>query len=171
MRFSKSTFHFHSVKGKQRTVRSGFRFRGFSSRGDWGSRWLADWRELQTGAQAHSGIAFNEFGVPYSAAQAVRLAQDVFTPAPGQEVCELSSYSFRRVAPTYAQLAGWSPDNQLALGDWQDKGKRSQQENSMALHYSSARFTTSQCGGSISSVLRWEGFRALNRGMLSHSRH
>ena len=146
MRLSKSTFHFHCIKGKQRTVRSGFDFAvpGFFISGwDWGSRWLAEWKELPSGAQAHSGIAFNEFGVPYTTAQAIKLAQDVFTPALGFGASDLSSYSFRRLGPTYAQLAGWSPESQLALGDWQDKGRVGQQQNSMALHYSSARYTTS----------------------------
>ena len=90
MRLSKSTFHFHCIKGKQRTVRSGFDFAvpGFFISGwDWGSRWLAEWKELPSGAhQAHSGIAFNEFGVPYTTAQAIKLAQDVFTPA-GRVTC------------------------------------------------------------------------------------
>ena len=67
MRLSKSTFHFHCVKGKQHKVRSGFDFAvpGFFISGwDWGSRWLADWRALPSGAQANSGIAFNQCLTP-----------------------------------------------------------------------------------------------------------
>ena len=55
----------------------------------------------------------------------------------------LTSYSFRRVGPTYATLAGWTPQNQLALGDWQDKTQAREQGNTMPLRYSGSRYTTS----------------------------
>ena len=92
-------------------------------------------------ARAASGLNFFEHGVPFSTPQTVRIAQDRFTPILGGSVASL--YSFRRVGPTYATLAGWTPQNQLALGDWQDKTRVREQGNTMPLRYSGSRYTTS----------------------------
>ena len=107
------------------------------------SRWPEEWRALPPSARAASGLNLSEHGVPCSTPQTVRIAQDLFTPILGDSVASLTSYSFRRVGPTYATLAGWTPQNQLALGDWQDKTRVREQGNTMPLRYSGSRYTTS----------------------------
>ena len=123
-RLSRSTFHFHCGRGKQKGNRHGFDFAipgHFMSGWDWASRWLEEWQDLPASKRATSGLNFSEHGVPYTTPQTVRIAQDLFTPLLGGLVASLTSYSFRRVGPTYATLAGWTPQNQLALG----RGQRS----------------------------------------------
>ena len=145
-RLSRSTFHFHCGRGKQKGNRHGFDFAipvHLMSGWDWASRWLEDWQDLPASKRATSGLNFSEHGVPYTTPQTVRIAQDLFTPLLGGSVAALTSYSFRRVGPTDATLAGWTPQNQLALGDWQDKTRAKGQGNTMPLRYSGTRYTTS----------------------------
>ena len=145
-RLSRSTFHFHCGRGKQKGNRHGFDFAipgHLMSGWDWASRWLEDWQDLPASKRATSRLNFSEHGVPYTTPQTVRIAQDLFTPLLGGSVAALTSYSFRRVGPTYATLAGWTPQNQLALGDWQDKTRAKEQGNTMPLRYSGTRYTTS----------------------------
>ena len=118
-RLCRFSFHFHCGRGKQKGNRHGFDFAipgHLKSGWDWSSRWLEEWRALPPSARAASGLNFSEHGVPFSTPQTIRIAQDLFTPILGS-VASLTSYSFRRVGPTYATLAGWTPQNQLALGD------------------------------------------------------
>ena len=145
-RLARSTFHFDCGRGKQKGNRHGFDFAipGYLMSGwDWASRWLEDWQDLPASKRATSGLNFSEHGVPYTTPQTVRIAQDLFTPLLGGSVAALTSYSFRRVGPTYVTLAGWTPQNQLALGDWQDKTRAKEQGNTMPLRYSGTRYTTS----------------------------
>eukprot|EP00439_Symbiodinium_sp_Y106_P021239 s10437_g2.t1 len=144
-RLSRSSFHFHCGRGKQKGNCHGFDFAipgHFMSGWDWASRWLEEWQDLPASKRATSGLNFSEHGGPYTTPQTVRIAQDLFTPLLGGSVASLTSYSFRRVGPTYATLAG-TPQNQLALGDWQDKTRAKEQGNTMPLRYSGTRYTTS----------------------------
>ncbi|CAE7396468.1 unnamed protein product [Symbiodinium sp. CCMP2592] len=81
---------------------------------------LQDWRALPVLSRQNAGINFNEFGA-----------------------AQVSTYSFRRVGPSFATLAGWSPQQQLSLGDWQDGTRLRQEGNSMPLRYASTRYTAS----------------------------
>ncbi|CAE7363164.1 unnamed protein product, partial [Symbiodinium sp. CCMP2592] len=145
-RLSRSTFHFHCSKGKQRGNRNGFDYAVpsyFMSGWDWSTRWLEDWRALPVLSRQNAGINFNEFGRPYSTPQTVKLAQDLYTPLLAAGAAQVSTYSFRRVGPSFATLAGWSPQQQLSLGDWQDATRLRQEGNSMPLRYASTRYTAS----------------------------
>ena len=146
MRLSRSTFHFHCSRGKQRGNRAGFDFAVpavFCSGWPWARLWLKSWQALPQGAQTYSGLPFDAAGAPFTTAQAIKVAQDIFTPHVGADVTSLTSYSFRRVGPTYANLAGWAASDQLALGDWLDTTKQKAQGITMPLRYSGARYTTS----------------------------
>ena len=146
MRLSRSTFHFHCNRGKQRGNRAGFDFAVpavFCSGWPWARLWLKSWQALPQGAQTYSGLPFDAAGAPFTTAQAIKVAQDIFTPHVGADVTSLLSYSFRRVGPTYANLAGWAASDQLALGDWLDTTKQKAQGITMPLRYSGARYTTS----------------------------
>lgn len=52
---------------------------------------------------------------------------------------EVTTYSWRRVAPTLAQFLQSRPEELAALGDWQNKGGTPE----VALHYSSAKCVAS----------------------------
>ena len=57
-RLSRSTFHFHCGRGKQKGNRHGFDFaipRHLMSGWDWASRWLEDWQDLPASKRATSG--------------------------------------------------------------------------------------------------------------------
>ncbi|CAE7812806.1 unnamed protein product [Symbiodinium sp. CCMP2592] len=84
----------------------------FMSGWDWSTRWLEDWRALPVLSRQNAGINFNEFGRPYSTPQTVKLAQDLYTPLLAAGAAQVSTYSFRRVGPSFATLAGWSPQQQ-----------------------------------------------------------
>ncbi|CAE7222905.1 unnamed protein product [Symbiodinium sp. CCMP2592] len=133
-RLSRSTFHFRCSKGKQKGHRQGFDYAissYFMSGWDWSTRWLEDWRALPVLSREKAGINFNEFGKPYSTPQTVKLAQDVYTPLLGEGAAAVSTYSFRRVAPSYADTG------------WLDGAKMRQEGNSMPLRYASTRYTAS----------------------------
>ena len=51
-------------------------------------------------------------------------------------------YSWRRMAPTLAQLLECRPEEMAALGDWQNKGDQPD-VGQMAFHYSSAKYAAS----------------------------
>ena len=48
---------------------------------------------------------------------------------------EITTYSWRRMAPTLAQLLECRPEEMAALGDWQNKGNQPE-----VGHYSSAKY-------------------------------
>ena len=54
----------------------------------------------------------------------------------------LTTYSWRRLAPTVAQLLGCRPEEMAALGDWQNKSEQPE-VGAMAFHYSSAKYAAS----------------------------
>ena len=73
-RLSRSTFHFHCGRGKQKGNRHGFDFAipgHFMSGWDWASRWLEEWQDLPASKRATSGLNFSEHGVPYTTPQTV----------------------------------------------------------------------------------------------------
>ena len=55
---------------------------------------------------------------------------------------DLTTYSWRRLAPTVAQLLGCRPEEMAALGDWQNKSEQPE-VGAMAFHYSSAKYAAS----------------------------
>ena len=55
---------------------------------------------------------------------------------------DLTTYSWRRLAPTVAQLLECKPEEMAALGDWQAKGEVPE-VGAMAFHYSSAKYAAS----------------------------
>jgi hypothetical protein len=55
---------------------------------------------------------------------------------------EITRYSWRRMAPTLAQLLGCRPEEMAAFGDWQNKSDQPD-VGQMAFHYSSAKYAAS----------------------------
>jgi hypothetical protein len=55
---------------------------------------------------------------------------------------EITTYSWRRMAPTLAQLLECRPEEMAALGDWQNKSDQPD-VGQMAFHYSSAKYAAS----------------------------
>jgi len=55
---------------------------------------------------------------------------------------EITTYSWRRMAPTLAQLLGCCPEEMAAFGDWQNKSDQPD-VGQMAFHYSSAKYAAS----------------------------
>ena len=55
---------------------------------------------------------------------------------------DLTTYSWRRLAPTVAQLLDCRPEEMAALGDWQAKSEQPE-VGAMAFHYSSAKYAAS----------------------------
>ncbi|CAE7506066.1 clpC, partial [Symbiodinium sp. CCMP2456] len=67
------------------------------------------------------------------------LTQEVFS---GMEP-PVTTYSWRRVAPSVGTLLQLDELSMLALGDWQDKGKIRETGAAMPLHYSGTRYAAS----------------------------
>ena len=68
---------------------------------------------------------------------------------------DLSSYSWRRWAPSVAHLLKFDPQQLSALGDWQDK-KEIPTQAAMPLHYSGVRYIQSvKAKHAVFAHLRW----------------
>lgn len=143
-RISLSTFHGFCGKGKQRKQRAGFFFAvpgHFASGWPWSKHWLASFSKLGETQRKECGLIFDGKGVPMAMSEVNKQAQICFRDHL-QDPLALSTYSFRRWAPTLGQLLKLSPVEMNALGDWQNKGE-TPREAAMPLHYSGAKYTES----------------------------
>ena len=143
-RISMSTVHCFCWRGKQKANRSGFHFSvpsEFSSGFPWAQHWLELYGTLKERQQQGAGLCFNRAGEPWTIGEVVTVAQETFSPTM-DDVSQLTTYSFRRWAPTLGQLLGLNPMELNALGDWQSRGE-TPRDAVMPLHYSSARYSES----------------------------
>ena len=142
-RVSLSTVHCWCTKGKQRSRRSGFHFAvpgTFSSGFPWGSHWLELWQSLGDAA-AQSGLCFDRQGRPWALQEITQLAQEHFSLEVSNPA-DLTTYSWRRWAPTFGHALEFTPTEMSSLSDWQTKGD-TPRDATMPLHYSSNRYTQS----------------------------
>ena len=164
-RISMSTVHCFCWRGKQRAHRSGFHFAvpsEFSSGFPWAQHWMELYGTLKERQQQGSGLCFDRTGAPWTIGEVVRVAQEVFSPTM-DDVSQLTTYSFRRWAPTYGQLLSLTPMELNALGDWQARGE-TPRDAVMPLHYSSARYSESMkmkhllllCAPAVCEFEAWE---------------
>ena len=139
---SQSTAHFWCSKGKQSHSRAGFRWAApahFTEGFPWAEMWLESYGSLPASKRQRCGICFDSAGHPWQFRQVTLLAQEVFS---GLEP-PVSTYSWRRVAPSVGTLLGLDDTSLLALGDWTDKSKVQSSKASMPIHYSGTRYSLS----------------------------
>ena len=139
---TQSTAHFWCSKGKQSHSRAGFRWAApahFTEGFPWAEAWLESYGSLPASQRQRCGICFDSAGHPWQFRQVTLLAQEVFS---GLEP-PVSTYSWRRVAPSVGTLMGLDDTSLLALGDWTDKSKVQSSKASMPIHYSGTRYSLS----------------------------
>ena len=96
---------------------------------------------LSEGAKKRCGLCFDEAGTPWHMREITLIAREIFV-GQVERPQTLTSYSWRRWAPSMGQVLGFDPQQLSSLSDWQDK--TSVPENaSMPLHYSGARYALS----------------------------
>lgn len=141
---SKSTLHCTCRKGKQRRLRGGFSFclpAQFSTGWPWGQHWLACYRQLSPEAKQQCGMCFDATGTAWHFKEVTDSIRELFAGQVEQPE-DLTSYSWRRWAPSVAHLLKFDPQQLAALGDWQDR-KDVPEQAAMPLHYSGVRYTQS----------------------------
>ena len=135
------SFHGYCPKGKQKANRGGFSFSipaTFINGWAWGSALFRDYSSLDKAKQATSGLCFDAEGTAYTLKYVNELNREVFEHLV-QNTEDLSSYSWRRAAPTLGTLLKLSPLELCSLGDWADKSQIPK-EATMPMHYSAARY-------------------------------
>ena len=98
-------------------------------------------RTLAPARQRVSGLCFSDEGLPWTileVQEAMHSEMAVLLDNPE----EITTYSWRHMAPTLAQLLECRPEEMAALGDWQNKGDQPE-VGQMAFHYSSAKYAAS----------------------------
>ena len=143
-KLSKSTLHCTCSKGKQRHLRKGFSFclpACFSTGWPWGQHWLAAYQRLTPEVQKKCGMNFDANGTSWHIKEITDSIRELFADQV-EKPEDLSSYSWRRWAPSAAHLLKFDPQQLSALGDWQDK-KEVPTQAAMALHYSGVRYIQS----------------------------
>ena len=131
------------VPGKQAQNREGFLLVcSFDSHngGSAGSR--AGWRVYSTLSdeqKTNCGLCFDAGGTRFSLDDVAKATQHLFQGKPGP-IKDLTSYSFRRLAPTMGHMLRLEPEELVALGDWQKKSEVAASKAAMPLHYSAARY-------------------------------
>ena len=138
------SFHGYCPKGKQKANRGGFSFSipaTFVNGWAWGSALFRDYSSLDKAKQATSGLGFDAEGTAYTLKYVNELNREVFEHLV-QNTEDLSSYSWRRAAPTLGTLLKLSPLELCSLGDWADKSQIPK-EATMPMHYSAARYESS----------------------------
>ena len=143
-RISLSTFHAFCGRGKQRENRKGFYFAlpgHFASGFPWSKHWLTAFSALSETQRQNCGLCFDNNGEPWAMSEDIAQAQIQFRDHV-PDATALTTYSFRRWAPTLGQLIKLSPVELNALGDWQNKSE-APRSATMPLHYSAAKYTES----------------------------
>eukprot|EP00435_Cladocopium_sp_Y103_P041796 s1601_g11.t1 len=139
-----SFLHCRCLKGKQQKNRDGFDYAipaHFLSGWFWAKAVIDAFRSLAPSRQRAAGLCFSDEGRPWTikeVQESMQVEMGVLVDNPE----DITTYSWRRVGPTIAQILECRPEEMSALGDWQE---RSQLPSSgqMALHYSSAKYATS----------------------------
>ena len=164
-RVSVSTFHGLCHKGKQKHTRSGFHFSipgAFSSGFPWTKHWLEAWQKLDETKRASAGLCFAEDGSAWTIGEVNTQIQWVFRDHL-QDPTALTTYSFRRWAPTFGQLLKLTPLEMNALGDWQERSDTPKAAK-MPLHYSGAKYAEAMrmkhllvlCQSAVCDYEAWE---------------
>ena len=164
-RVSLSTFHGLCHKGKQKHTRAGFHFSipgAFSSGFPWTKHWLEAWQRLDETKRASAGLCFAEDGSAWTIGEVNTQIQWVFREHL-QDPTALTTYSFRRWAPTFGQLLKLTPLEMNALGDWQERSDTPKAAK-MPLHYSGAKYAEAMrmkhllvlCQSAVCDYEAWE---------------
>ena len=99
---------------------------------------IQDYSSLDKAKQATSGLCFDAEGTAYTLKFVNELNREVFEHLV-QNTKDLSSYSWRRAAPTVGTLMKLTPLELCSLGDWADRSQIPK-EATMPMHYSAARY-------------------------------
>ena len=125
VRLSRSTLYCHCPRGKQASKRDGFDFSipsQFTDGWPWAEYVVAYRNQLPEAQRDVGGLCFNTEGCAWDISEVQATCrewfQDVVT-----DVADLSTYSWRRLMPTVALLAKYTPVEMVALGDWQSKSE------------------------------------------------
>ena len=98
----------------------------------WAKEVLEAYRTLAPARQRLAGLCFSDEGRPWTILEVQETMQQemsVFLDNPE----DLTTYSWRRLAPTVAQLLDCRPEEMAALGDWQAKSEQPE-VGAMAFH-------------------------------------
>eukprot|EP00434_Breviolum_minutum_P003606 symbB.v1.2.003175.t1/scaffold173.1/size339812/18 len=143
-KLTKSTLHCECSRGKQKKLRKGFSYcipSHFSTGWPWAQHMIQRYDKLSDAKKKRCGLCFDEAGTPWHMREITLIAREIFV-GQVEHPQTLTSYSWRRWAPSMGQVLGFDPLQLASLSDWQDK--TSVPENaSMPLHYSGARWTGS----------------------------
>ena len=126
-RLSASTIHAWCAQGKQAHSRNGFTWSApaeFSNGLPWAQRVIDAILELPTEKQQTCGMAFDGEGIPYPISEVQKKAQLLFENHV-DDARNITTYTWRRVAPTVGLLSTFTDLELNALGDWTDEVKSS----------------------------------------------
>ena len=133
-RFRVSGFGFRPILRKP-SLQSRFRVSGFGFRS--AKEVLEAHRTLAPARQRVAGLCFSDEGRPWTILEVQETMQSEMAVLLDNPE-EITTYSWRRMAPTLAQLLECRPEEMAALGDWQNKGDQPE-----VGHYSSAKYAAS----------------------------
>ena len=140
VRLSRSTLYCHCPRGKQASKRDGFDFSipsQFTDGWPWAEHVVAFRNQLPEAQRDGGGLCFNREGRAWDISEVQAACRELFQDLV-TDVADLSTYSWRRLMPTVALLAKYTPVEMVALGDWQSKSELPQ-EASMPTHYAGSR--------------------------------
>ena len=126
LRLTESTFHFRCLKGKQRNQRGGFDWAVpctcVFTKWKWGEAFLEEWHSVTRADPSRiCGIVFDTAKrETLTNAACIALAHKALQPVVNNTEL-LTTYSWRRMQPTLAVASGFTAQEMMALGDWQDK--------------------------------------------------
>ena len=137
-RLSASTIHAWCAQGKQAHSRNGFTWSApaeFSNGFPWAQRVIDAIQELPTEKQQTCGMTFDGEGIPYPISEVQKKAQLLFENHV-DDARNITTYRWRRVAPTVGLLSTFTDLELNALGDWTDEVKSSAK---MPAHYAGSK--------------------------------
>ena len=137
-RLSASTIHAWCSQGKQAHSRNGFTWSApaeFTNGFPWAQRVIDAIKELPEEKQQTCGMAFDGEGIPYPISEVQKKAQLLFENHV-DDARNITTYTWRRVAPTVGLLSTFTDLELNALGDWTDEVKSSAK---MPAHYAGSK--------------------------------
>ena len=137
-RLSASTIHAWCSQGKQAHSRNGFSWSApaeFTNGFPWAQRVIDAIKELPEEKQQTCGMAFDGEGIPYPISEVQKKAQLLFENHV-DDARNITTYTWRRVAPTVGLLSTFTDLELNALGDWTDEVKSSAK---MPAHYAGSK--------------------------------
>ena len=137
-RLSASTIHAWCTQGKQAHSRNGFTWSApaeFSNGFPWAQRVIDAIQELPDEKQLTCGMAFDGDGIPYPISEVQKKAQLLFENHV-DDARNITTYTWRRLAPTVGLLSQFTDLELNALGDWTDEVKSSAK---MPAHYAGSK--------------------------------